>query len=241
MPQDIDHFRYKLTAEAEGYLGVGSPEVQVFNAVPADGITLADLKVGGFGPVLVMPGCAGMLHRNAVRCGALHCMPACLLAVPATRRCACSALPAARRNACSSLPAARRCACSALPAALSLGAAGPAVDSALPCVHLLAESDLPPRVSGLPAVVQKQLGAAGDVGFKQAMQQKWVAIDKSGGEVGQDSDCCSSREFVGHSNNHVQKGSPVAAVQDASAWRCLRLPTAPLPRLLRCMCRLAIC
>ena len=31
--------------------------------------------------------------------------------------------------------------------------------------------------------VQKQLGAAGDVGFKQAMQQKWVAIDKSGGEV----------------------------------------------------------
>lgn len=31
--------------------------------------------------------------------------------------------------------------------------------------------------------MQKQLGAAGDVGFKQAMQQKWVAIDKSGGEV----------------------------------------------------------
>jgi phenylalanyl-tRNA synthetase alpha chain len=30
--------------------------------------------------------------------------------------------------------------------------------------------------------LQKQLGAAGDVGFKQAMQSKWVAIDKSGGE-----------------------------------------------------------
>eukprot|EP00887_Chlorella_sp_A99_P007574 scaffold28.g7574.t1 len=28
----------------------------------------------------------------------------------------------------------------------------------------------------------KQLGPAGDVGFKQAMQLKWVAIDKSGGE-----------------------------------------------------------
>jgi phenylalanyl-tRNA synthetase alpha chain len=30
--------------------------------------------------------------------------------------------------------------------------------------------------------LQKQLGAAGDVGFKQAMQLKWVGIDKSGGE-----------------------------------------------------------
>ena len=30
--------------------------------------------------------------------------------------------------------------------------------------------------------LQKQLGPAGDVGFKQAMQLKWVAIDKSGGE-----------------------------------------------------------
>ena len=32
------------------------------------------------------------------------------------------------------------------------------------------------------ARLQKQLGAAGDVGFKQAMQSKWVAIDKSGDE-----------------------------------------------------------
>lgn len=70
--QDIDHSRWTLTAEAQGYLGVGSPEAQVFNTVPPEGITLADLK--------------------------------------------------------------------------------------------------------------KQLGAAGDVGFKQAMQSKWVAIDKSGGE-----------------------------------------------------------
>lgn len=166
VPQDIDHFRYKLTVEAEGYLGVGSPEVQVFNAVPADGITLADLKVGGVAPVLVMLGYADMLHRGALRC--IACLPACLLCLLQE----------------------------GVHAALSLGAAGPAVHPALPCVHLLAESDLSPRAPGLPAVVQKQLGAAGDVGFKQAMQQKWVAIDKSGGEVGQDSGCCSSREFV---------------------------------------------
>lgn len=30
--------------------------------------------------------------------------------------------------------------------------------------------------------MQKLLGAAGDVGFKQAMQLKWVAIDKGSGE-----------------------------------------------------------
>lgn len=35
---------------------------------------------------------------------------------------------------------------------------------------------------GTSPALQKQLGAAGDVGFKQAMQSKWVAIDKSGGE-----------------------------------------------------------
>ena len=34
----------------------------------------------------------------------------------------------------------------------------------------------------VPLLLQKQLGAAGDIGFKQAMQSKWVAIDKSGGE-----------------------------------------------------------
>lgn len=43
--QDIDHFRYSLTAEAKGYLGVGAPEAQVFNAVPPEGISLGDLKV----------------------------------------------------------------------------------------------------------------------------------------------------------------------------------------------------
>ncbi|KAL4438203.1 hypothetical protein ABPG77_010564 [Micractinium sp. CCAP 211/92] len=70
--EDIDHSRIVLTAEAQGYLGKGSPEAQVFAAVPPEGISLAEIK--------------------------------------------------------------------------------------------------------------KQLGAAGDVGFKQAMQSKWVAIDKSGGE-----------------------------------------------------------
>lgn len=45
------------------------------------------------------------------------------------------------------------------------------------------EGPSPLRSSDLLGLVQKQLGAAGDVGFKQAMQQKWVAIDKSGGEV----------------------------------------------------------
>ena len=30
---------------------------------------------------------------------------------------------------------------------------------------------------------QASLGKAGDVGFKQAMQQKWIKLDKSGGEA----------------------------------------------------------
>lgn len=50
--QDIDHFRYALTEEANGYLAVGSPEAQVFNVVPTDGLPLAQLKVrmSGHGP-----------------------------------------------------------------------------------------------------------------------------------------------------------------------------------------------
>lgn len=43
--QDIDHFQWVLTDEAKGYLEKGSPEAQVFNAVPADGIAMAALKV----------------------------------------------------------------------------------------------------------------------------------------------------------------------------------------------------
>lgn len=43
--QDISHSRFVLTSEAEVYLTAGSPEVQLFNAVPADGVTLAQLKV----------------------------------------------------------------------------------------------------------------------------------------------------------------------------------------------------
>ncbi|KAK9830129.1 hypothetical protein WJX72_009917 [[Myrmecia] bisecta] len=36
---------------------------------------------------------------------------------------------------------------------------------------------------GIPlAQLKKQVGAVGDVGFKQAMQQKWLALDKSGSE-----------------------------------------------------------
>ncbi|KXZ54325.1 hypothetical protein GPECTOR_5g409 [Gonium pectorale] len=43
--EDIDHFRYALTEESQGYLTAGSPEAQVFNAVtPGEGITLAELK-----------------------------------------------------------------------------------------------------------------------------------------------------------------------------------------------------
>ena len=43
--QDIDHARLNLTAEAQGYLNGGSPEAQVFAAVPQGGCSLADLKV----------------------------------------------------------------------------------------------------------------------------------------------------------------------------------------------------
>lgn len=45
-PQDVDHSRTVLTAEAQGYLGAGSPEAQVFAAVPPEGISLAEIKVG---------------------------------------------------------------------------------------------------------------------------------------------------------------------------------------------------
>lgn len=43
--QDIDHFRWVLTDEAKGYLESGTPEAQVFNAVPPEGIAMAALKV----------------------------------------------------------------------------------------------------------------------------------------------------------------------------------------------------
>uniref|UniRef100_A0A7S3VJY5 phenylalanine--tRNA ligase n=1 Tax=Dunaliella tertiolecta TaxID=3047 RepID=A0A7S3VJY5_DUNTE len=41
---DIDHFRWALTDEALNYLHNGSPEVQVLNAIPAEGLPMADLK-----------------------------------------------------------------------------------------------------------------------------------------------------------------------------------------------------
>jgi hypothetical protein len=44
--QDIDHSKYVLTDESVEYLEKGSPEAQVYGAVPAEGITLPQLKVG---------------------------------------------------------------------------------------------------------------------------------------------------------------------------------------------------
>ena len=44
--QDISHQRYVLTDESKKYLEAGSPEAQLFKAIPAEGITLAALKVG---------------------------------------------------------------------------------------------------------------------------------------------------------------------------------------------------
>jgi phenylalanyl-tRNA synthetase alpha chain len=44
--QDISHQRYVLTDESKSYVEAGSPEAQLFNAVPAEGITLTALKVG---------------------------------------------------------------------------------------------------------------------------------------------------------------------------------------------------
>ena len=42
--QDISHSRYVLTAEAQQYLEQGSPEAQVYAAVPPAGISLAELQ-----------------------------------------------------------------------------------------------------------------------------------------------------------------------------------------------------
>ncbi len=43
--QDIDHFRWALTEEAQSYADLGSPEAQVFNIVPPEGLPMAQLKV----------------------------------------------------------------------------------------------------------------------------------------------------------------------------------------------------
>lgn len=43
--KDIEHFKYVLTDESKAYLESGSPEAQVFHAVPAEGLSLAELKV----------------------------------------------------------------------------------------------------------------------------------------------------------------------------------------------------
>lgn len=43
--QDVDHTRLDLTDEAKQYVAAGSPEAQVFAAVPEDGLPLPELKV----------------------------------------------------------------------------------------------------------------------------------------------------------------------------------------------------
>lgn len=44
-PQDINHSKYVLTPEAEAYLTAGSPEAQLFAAVPpGEGLALAAAK-----------------------------------------------------------------------------------------------------------------------------------------------------------------------------------------------------
>lgn len=112
--QDVDHSRWALTAEAQGYLVAGSPEAQAFAAVPPEGITLADLKV------------------LACRHLRIHCR---------------------------SLPT-------------------PCAGDFQRALHLL-----PTRLSHIVPCPQAKLGAVGQVGFQQAMQLKWVGIDKSGGEA----------------------------------------------------------
>lgn len=135
--QDIDHSRIVLTAEAQGYLGKGSPEAQVFAAVPPEGISLAEIKVGG-GSVRFPP--RSPMHRRSIDAAAAPCAAAL-----GWRHC--------------------------------LSMQSSAHPGTWPHAGL---PRLPARA--LPAAPQKQLGAAGDVGFKQAMQSKWVAIDKCGGE-----------------------------------------------------------
>lgn len=41
---------------------------------------------------------------------------------------------------------------------------------------------VPPEGVAMSALKASLPGEVSDVGFKQAMQQKWVALDKSGGE-----------------------------------------------------------
>mgnify|MGYP001807217653 CR=1 FL=1 len=76
--QDIDHFRYALTEESQTYLTAGSPEAQVFAAVGADGISLAELKVRVRAWVLGMHKGEGVdaAHANAQACVYVCvCMP----------------------------------------------------------------------------------------------------------------------------------------------------------------------
>ncbi|KAJ9505578.1 hypothetical protein QJQ45_024303 [Haematococcus lacustris] len=42
--KEIDHFKWCLTEEAAAYVAQGSPEAQVFNSIPAEGLPMAELK-----------------------------------------------------------------------------------------------------------------------------------------------------------------------------------------------------
>jgi hypothetical protein len=61
--QDKDHFKWVLTDEAAGYLNNGSPEAQVFNTVPPEGLPMAQFKVRA---VALQPGSSKRLHEGSV-------------------------------------------------------------------------------------------------------------------------------------------------------------------------------
>jgi hypothetical protein len=156
--QDIEHFKWSLTDESQAYLTAGSPEAQVFNAVPAEGLTLAELKVG-------RGAAAAWLRRSKTPCS-----PAADEQPP--RRPLQSLERGARMRATNpaaswpSQPAAPP------PAAPQRAPPSPARRAAPPTAH---RAPLPRAQAAVP-------GEAGDVGFKQAMQQRWLALDKSSGE-----------------------------------------------------------
>lgn len=129
--QDIDHSRLALTEEARLYLEAGSPEAQVFNAIPESGISLADLKVASVCRFAdrFCPWANGLDTRSSA---------------PFRKR----ALPHPFKQ------------------------------------HVWCLVDPPVPTPCHPQTTPGQVkldGTVGDVGFKQAMQQRWVAISKEGG------------------------------------------------------------
>lgn len=75
LTQDIDHSRYALTDESVAYVTAGSPEAQVFYAVPAEGMSMAELKASPAGACAHAAACAQRLptgHMLPVVPGARH-------------------------------------------------------------------------------------------------------------------------------------------------------------------------